>query len=154
MTLYDKTSNQVLLYSTILNTALVTPANYTLVTLKIKKVGSTYVQTNMLTSPNWLVNPTTVFLKPILFGMTTNSTVIPDGVYELVLITTSTTGVILTEQICVLVDNNTACLATTETKILKYLILKETYNCTCDCTKLDTIYKNIIKDDTSDCNCQ
>jgi hypothetical protein len=154
MTLYNKTTNKVELYSTILNTALATTSNYTIITLKTKLVGGTYVETNMLTSSNWLWNSTTVFLNPILFGMATSTTTIVDGIYEMVLITTSTTGEILTEQLCVLIDNNTACLATTDDKILKYLILKETYNCTCDCTKLDTIYKNIIEDDTSGCNCQ
>lgn len=153
MVLYNKTTNKVELYSTILNTALGVTANYTLITLKTRLVDGTYVETNMLTSPNWLWNSTTVFLNPTLFGMATSSTTITDGVYEMVLITTSTTGVILTEQLCCLVDNNTPCLATTDDKMLKYLILKETYNCTCDCTKLDTIYKNIVEDDTSGCNC-
>jgi len=72
----------------------------------------------------------------------------------MIFITTSTTGNISTEQLCVLIDNNTACLVDTDDKALKYLILKETYNCTCDCTKLNTIYTNIIENDTSGCNCQ
>lgn len=152
MTIYNKQTNKVELTSTILNSALLNPSLYSAISLKIKLVGGTYIITDLKTSSNFTVDSTKVYLNSILFGQLTSTVLIPDGVYELVFITTAS-GIVQTEQVCTFVDNLIPCTLITDEQKLTYLMFKESYNCTCDCTELNNIYTTLIQNDTTNCNC-
>jgi hypothetical protein len=152
MTLYNRQTNKVELSSTILNSALLNPSLYTLITLKSKLVDGAYLVKDLLTSGNFTFDVNKVYLNSVLFGQALTADLIPDGVYEL-LFTTNQSGVIQVEKVCCFVDNKTFCALSTDEPKIAYLIFKETSNCTCDCNELNNIYKTLIQNDTNNCSC-
>jgi hypothetical protein len=152
MILYNRQTNKVELSSTILNSALLNPSLYTLITLKSKLVGGTYLVKDLLTSGNFTFDVNKVYFNSVLFGQALSTDLIPDGVYEL-LFTTNQSGIVQVEKVCCIVDNKTFCTLLTDEQKIAYLILKETRDCTCNCDELNNIYKTLIQNDTNDCSC-
>jgi hypothetical protein len=154
MVLYNKQFNTVEFTGTIINSALLNKALYSKIDFKYKLIGGTYTIIDLIpVSIEYLASTSLVKFSSVMFGQLIDTALIPDGVYEITFTTTSLAGIISLEKLCLLVDNKLPCNIVGDDNLLKYLILKETYNCTCDCDKLDKIYKNILPNDTTNCNC-
>ena len=150
---YNSTTNQVTFTDTILNPAIATINTYTTATIAVKNLETNgTITTNLISTPSAYVLPN--LLTNIIFGLTgTNKPT--SGIYQFV-ITLTISGITTTETQCLLVDSGIICDLKNDTeKFIKYLILKETYWCTCECDKLYTIYKSLTKNinGIEDCNC-
>jgi hypothetical protein len=149
---YDTNTNVVTLSSTILNTALPIINTYSTVSVAV-----TDMSTNLVTTTNLITTPTAYTLPNLLtnvvFGLTT-TTKPANGIYKFTF-TTVKNGLTEIENFCVLVDSGLLCNLKADTdKFLMFLILKETYQCTCECDKLYSIFKTATSTyGETDCNC-
>lgn len=155
MVLYNKQYNIVEFTNTIINSALLNKSLYSKIDFKYKVIGSVSVTTDLIpANTEYLASANVVKFSSVMFGQSIGTVLIPDGIYEIVFTTTSLAGIVNIEKLCLLVDNKLPCLVSEKDGTdLKYIVLKETYNCTCDCDKLNLIYKSLLPNDTSNCNC-
>jgi len=89
------------------------------------------------------------YINPSFLSVTTFT----DGIYTIQVKSTDLSSVTTTDTGCLLVDCNKKCkIAVTDTNsMLYYYWIDKIQDCTCDCTKLCTLYNLITEED--ECNC-
>jgi hypothetical protein len=138
---YDNNLKLIQVLNSDILAAINSPSSYNTITVNSKLLEGTYTTINGKTNTTYY---TTVlgsrYLNSSIVGQSGEFTV--NGVYEITFIISNTSGT-RTIKSCILVDNNLQCSFTQDKDFLKHYILKQTQHCTCDCVKLNNIYKSL-----------
>lgn len=159
MTLSNTTFTEIIISSTLLDSFIATPSNYT----QIQVIGDitcsgttttkTYTPTSLITASTDVRTVSGVeSIVPNFFGLTTFG----NGIYSFTVELTSITGNTLKDRGCLFIDLDVKCNIPVDCldKQMLHYTLTQAQSCDCDCKKLCEILNKITDTTTdNDCNC-